>query len=644
MFKKKINRYFTFSCYLYIVLLISIFFLWIFIPIFLYDFPSPGSTIIYDRNHNLITNISDQDGYMIPVNVEKYDSLYSIRIIRDLLTIEDKRFLDHLGIDLLAKIRSIYLNISLKTKIGWSTLTEQLVKNTYFPNSERNLIQKVRESILSIFFSLFFSKETILEKYINTVYFWNNIYGLQTASVTYFDKYDLWLLTDEEIVILLTLIHNPSTDFSQENPSQYFSTVRNRLWYNFISTISQLKKHKNYDIFPFITQKSREICSGIHYDVVFFIELDCEKWIFRSTIDANLWQFTRNKMWENIQKLSDKNVTNAAIFWVNPQTLEVLIYEWSRGFYAKNIDWQVDVIQSPRQPGSSVKPFLYLLALKNNIAPDNLLVDINQEYSTYKPGFSYTSENYSLKEYWLVRLKESLWNSFNNSSVRLAQHLWLNQVYNFYKIHWFQLDKPPEFYWYSLVLWNASIKLYDLVMSYVELVPKPELDGNINAEKFLLYDILSDPDNRDVSFWVNSILNTSILQAVKTGTSSNFRDNTVVSYSPDIVLGVWFWNNDNSPMIWVSGVSWAGKTWHAIIEYMIQRCYIQNKSIKIPELISLTEYCLDTHCLRKELNYMKKWNIFYSAIRDNIFDHRDIIDTLNAFDREKLKNLNFHIR
>jgi membrane carboxypeptidase/penicillin-binding protein PbpC len=136
-------------------------------------------------------------------------------------------------------------------------------------------------------------------------------------------------------------------------------------------------------------------------------------------------------------------------------------------------------------------------------------------------------------------MKKALGNSFNNASVRLAKSLGLTDVYNFYKTYGFKFDFPAEYYGYSLVLGNPSITLWDLVLSYTQLVPRPNKEGDVDPMSFLLYDMLRDPDNRDVSFGTNSILNTSILQAVKTGTSSNFRDNTIISYSPDMVIGLW---------------------------------------------------------------------------------------------------------
>ena len=137
-------------------------------------------------------------------------------------------------------------------------------------------------------------------------------------------------------------------------------------------------------------------------------------------------------------------------------------------------------------------------------------------------------------------MKKALGNSLNNASVRLAESLGLQEVYDFYLSSGFKFDLPSKYYGYSLVLGNPSLTLYDIVKNYSLFIPQPGKDGEVGAEKFLLMDMLRDPDNRDISFGVDSLLNTSILQAVKTGTSSNFRDNTLVSYSPDMVIGMWF--------------------------------------------------------------------------------------------------------
>jgi membrane carboxypeptidase/penicillin-binding protein PbpC len=367
-----------------------------------------------------------------------------------------------------------------------------------------------------------------------------------------------------------------------------------------------------------------------------------------------LQTFAEKTLNQTLNELKSKNVTNWAIFAINPETWEILLYVWSRDFNSKEIDWQVNVLKSLRQPWSTMKPFLYLLALKEWAGVNDLLIDIENQYDSFQEDKVYISENYTLKEYWLVRLKKALWNSLNNASVRLAKELWLQKVYNFYKEYGFNLPENPEYYGYSLVLGNPSITLIDLVYSYSKLL-------NFNdSSKVLLYDILSNPDNRDISFWVNSILNTSIYQAVKTWTSSNFRDNLVVSYHPDFVLWVWIGNNDNSPMIWVTWITGAGYIWHQIIEEAIQLWYIKNNDInqlrssdwKTPSDNILNKssdivqkpYCLDLNCFRQELNFDKANKEYFSKILSWIYDERDVFLGLVREEKEYLEVLGFKFR
>ncbi len=220
-----------------------------------------------------------------------------------------------------------------------------------------------------------------------------------------------------------------------------------------------------------------------------------------------------------------------------------------------------------------------------------------------------------------------------------------------------------------MVLWNPDISLENLVLSYINLLPdyvihsrnlqffhwssdynelvykRNRLKNNkIDPEKFLLYQILKNPDNRDISFWVNSILNTSIYQAVKTGTSSDFRDNWIVSYNPDLIVWIWMWNNDNSSMKWVTWITWAWYLWHQIITYAIKKHIIQDKNYAIPKQIEKFYYCLDKKCNQKEASYKKKQTKYYSAIKDWIFDKKDIYEKLDDYEKRRLKELGYEIR
>ena len=581
----------------------------------------PWRIFLTDRNGVVITDKMKEHGYHKPVFINS-----DAEFIQALIKIEDKSYYDHFWISVISKLRAIRDNISGKRSSWGSTITEQYLKNKYFTSVNRSYLQKVREAVLALYLSLARSKDDILESYYNSVYFWNNLYGVWSAIEVYFWKDDIRTLTQEEVTLLLSLIHNPGIQSLDEAYFQsYFEQTKQRLWYSFErSYFWKLNKKKNLDRFPFVTNDANKLGLWTNMQV---------------SIDAELQQYAKNIIESTLSELKDKNVTNAAAFAIQPVTGQVLLYQWSRNFHSRHTDGQVNVINSPRQPGSTMKPFLYLQALEAGAEPDSLLLDIESEYNSFQEWKTYISENYSLKEYGLARLKKALWNSFNNATVRLARELWLTKVYNYYISYGFDLPESPEHYGYSLVLWNPNITLWDLVHSYTRLLPDEK-----SKEKFLLYQILSDPDNRDISFWVNSILNTSIPQAVKTGTSSEFRDNLILSYHPDFILWVWVGNNDNSSMQWVTWISWAGYIWHHIIEKAIELGYIQEREILVPEGISEISYCLDKGCYRKENSFARDDTLYFSRLIDTIYDKRDIFEQLSLFEIEKLEALGFRIQ
>ena len=681
-----------------------------FLPVITYDdTKEPDRILLTDRNGIIITDKANQYWYKYEIDVD-----LNSPFVKDLLEIEDKNYYSHFWVDILSKLWAIKANISNQKVVSWwSTITEQYIKNKYFQNQKRTYLQKSREAFLAIMFNFSIfkrerpqgntigiypkyegeglgSKDQILTNYLNNLYFWNNLYWVWAALEVYFQKQDLNDLTPEENTLLISLIHNPGTKSLEETSFRlYFEKIKTKLWYTFDRSIYKLNKKENIDRFPFVTNK---VTSSMKYNSNQTssqpspLEEKEQEHFFSPTfkrmggredfdynkksvsIDSTLQQYAKDILNKTLYELKNKNVTNWAIFAINPKTNEVLIYQWSKDYYNTKIDWQVDVIQALRQPWSTMKPFLYLMALQNGANPDDLLIDLNNKLNSFREWKTYISNNYSLKEFWLVRFKKALWNSLNNASVRLASELWLNKVYDFYKSYGFKLEQDAEYYGYSLVLWNPSIKLEDLVMSYSRLLPKnkithnwPPLNSNwpppnpllskeggqedleTEQAKFLLYDILSNPDNRDLSFWVNSVLNTSIPQAVKTGTSSDFRDNVIVSYHPDFVIGIWVGNNDNSSMIWVTWITGAWYIWHQIIEKAIELWYIKDMEISVTNWVIESNYCLDEKCFRKELIYKKENKEYYSRILDWKYYSIDLFEKISIEEEEKMTEFQIYL-
>ncbi len=337
---------------------------------FFNDSKASGRLLLYDRNGNIITDKRYKKWYYKWTKTN-----LNSEFVKSLLKIEDKNYYNHWGINFLSKLRAMKDNLSWK-KISWgSTITEQYVKNKYFLEEKRTYLQKAREAILALYFNFQRTKDNILNIYYHDVYFWNNIYWVGWAIEVYFWKNNLEDLTQEEIVILLSLLHNPSISSLEENNfRKYFNKIKNRLWYNFERIYFwKLNRKKNLDKFPFVSEL---YSNKWNYDFY-------KDWII-TTIDSNLQEFTKEVIKNTLEELKWKNVTNSAVFAIIPKTWEILIYQGSKDFYATDIDGQVDVINSNRQPWSTMKPFLYLYALEQGYWSENLLIDIENEYNSFK--------------------------------------------------------------------------------------------------------------------------------------------------------------------------------------------------------------------------------------------------------------------
>ena len=390
MFKIRKKHFIYFFVVIFSFFLLFLFYC--FYPVVNHDYEKskPNRIYLMDRNGILITDKPNKYWYREEIKID-----FESKFVKSLIQAEDKRYFSHFWIDLIAKIRALKSNISWWKIISWwSTLTEQYIKNEYFLNYKRTYFQKAREAVIAFYYSLplvpsrfwafeskNYIKKEILSSYLNNIYFWNNIYWVWAAIDIYFWKKNLNDLTDEEIVLLISLLNNPSIkNLKDKQFPEYFNIVKDRLWFNFERTIFELPKKEYIDKFPFATANLKPN----------------KDW--KLSIDSELQTYTQDLISDTLKALKKRNVTNAAVFAINPRNWEVLLYIWSKDFNSKEIDWQVNVIKSQRQPGSTMKPFLYLMALEKGAWINSLLVDIEREYNSYQENKVYISENYSLKE------------------------------------------------------------------------------------------------------------------------------------------------------------------------------------------------------------------------------------------------------
>ncbi|MCD6520169.1 MAG: penicillin-binding protein 1C [Anaerolineae bacterium] len=553
------------------------------------------STKIYDRHGRLLFEVFDPlGGRRTLVHYEDIPPT----VIKAVVATEDETFFSNPGVNPLAIARALYTDLRYREIVqGGSTITQQLVKNLFL-SPERTLSRKIKEAILAAEVTRRYSKEEILEIYLNEVYFGNLAYGVGTAAETYFGK-PVSELSLAEAALLAGLIQSPVTYDPYTHPQAALAR-RN--------TVLELM-HKN----GFITRKEmlaaqaeplhlapRKITMEAPHMVMYVREqlerLYGTEMLYRgglqvyTTLDLDLQHLAERIAREKIALLRKRQATNAALVAMDPLTGDVLAMLGSVDFYDKSIDGQVNVALSLRQPGSTLKTFTYLAAMERGWTAATMLMDVEQEFPDganppYKP------HNYDHKEYGPISLRTALACSRNIPAVSTLYQIGLPALLEVtHRLGIRSLNRMD--YGLSLTLGGGEVTLLELTGAYAALAngghrvtPRTILyitdqEGKVIRPRttpklpqvmdprlaYILTDILSDNQARARAFGYNSPLKLSFPAAVKTGTTDDYHDSWTVGYTPQLVVGVWVGNSDNSPMERVSGARGAGLIWHDFME------------------------------------------------------------------------------
>ena len=570
-----------------------------------------GHLILRDRTWKIITDKWRTWGYSLP-----YSGSLDTDLVRNIVEIEDARFSQHDGVNLTAKIASLYQNIWAGEVVrGGSTITEQYTKNAYYSGAPRTIIQKLREAIGAIILEQQYSKDEILRKYLSVVYMGYGLYGIQAVIGSHPD----------DDTILDTIVRLKYPNISQSNRDTvlaYRARISDRIGKKWTQThLEQKIKKPSIDTYPILTTRFdsevNRYCSGYTNTLakwVTQIPSDlCESNTVNLslTIDSGLMNESLRIARGVIRGLERENVTNASIYISDPRSDTILAYIGSIG-----VGEQIDMITRLRSVGSLLKPFIYLLALQKWADTEDYLLDERTIYETSEAGKYFVPENYNPRSYGPIRLREALGNSLNSATVRLTDTLGIPVVFDFLRSHGLDLDHDAGYYGYGISLGTVELTMENIVEGYGSLLDMTDMHS------WQIAQVLADPRNRSRTFGISSILGTSIPLPVKTGTSTDFRDNWTISYAPDAIIGVWVGNSDGSPMWDVSGVSGAGPIWRGIAEYMIASGIITPKKTPVPIGLQQIPICLDRSCLRQELLYSTKrespksrsseWLYFYS--------------------------------
>lgn len=587
------------------ILFIGLLFIW-----YAKDLPRPDkiirregfSTKIYDRNEKLLYDVF-VDQKRTPVELEQIP----LTLRQATIAIEDKNFYEHSGFDPMGMVRAVY-NIVIHRRLqGGSTLTQQLVKNVLL-TQKRVLSRKIKEFILAVQIENRYSKDEILQMYLNEAPYGGTAWGVEAASEGYFGKSvkDLSLV---ESAVLAGLPQSP-TRYSPfgENPDAY------------IGRTTVVLKRMREDGYISVEEEETALAqleeidfSGQSIDLkaphfVMYVKQKLEERYGQrmveqgglkvyTTLDLELQEKAQSIVAEEIEKVEYLNITNGASLVIDPQTGEILAMVGSKDYFDPDYDGKVNVTLSLRQPGSAIKPITYVTAFKKGYTASTLLMDTPTVFPIGGGQPDYEPVNYDGKYHGPLQLRYSLGNSINITAVKLLAKIGIEPMLaTAYEMGLTTLEPNAENLrrlGLSVTLGGGDVRLLELSSAYsafangglkvepISILKVTDQDGKVleenkpragkrvlsEGEAFLINSILADNNARLMTFSSNSLLNiTNRKVAVKTGTTNDKKDNWTIGWTPQILTAVWVGNNDSSEMKQVaSGVSGAAPIWRRII-------------------------------------------------------------------------------
>ena len=501
-------------------------------------------------------------------------------VIAALLAAEDKRFRSHHGIDWLATGRAFCNGLwSGHFTSGASTITQQLIKIS--ERRPRTLRTKLIESVQAMRLEQNWSKDRILSAYLNRLDFGNLNVGLAAATEYYFGK-PIGDLSVAEAAFLAGLPKNPrklNPHVAPEAARARQQTVLRRMKE---AGALEAARFEVATAEPLRVRPARRLFRAPHFvDLVLQQPVVLTPPMARTTLDLVLNDAVTGIVRERLAQLREQNVHNAAAVVIDNATGDVLALVGSENYFAPGTG-QVNGAWAKRSAGSTLKPFTYLLALERGQTPASMVADVRTSFPT-EDGF-YRPENYNRRCYGPVRYRTALASSLNISAVKVlvtgggpsALYERLGQV------GLTSLDRSPEIYGLGLTLGNCEGRLLELTNAYAclarlgefrpwRLLPDaPGFVRSVSRKEYVwqVADILSDNGARTLSFGMNSALRFEYPVACKTGTSTDFRDNWTIGFTPEFTVGVWVGNFDGAPMREVSGVTGAGPIFHAVMDHL----------------------------------------------------------------------------
>ncbi|NPV75922.1 MAG: hypothetical protein HPY59_06035 [Anaerolineae bacterium] len=593
------------------------------------------TTRILDRNGNLLYEILDPNaGRRTYVTLDKI----SPYLVAATIATEDKEFYNHPGFDPIAVTRALWQNYTSGDIVsGASTITQQLARTLLFSpeeRSQRTYERKAREIVLAAEITRRYSKDEILELYLNEFNYGNLAYGVEAAAETYF-KTTADKLTLAQAAFLAGLPQAPSVYDIYTNREETLRRhkqvlmlmyqlsleegcieVSNSVQRVCVDGFAATEAAKEIEVYYF--EKPQEFIRyphWVHYIRSVLEERYDAQTIYRSgftvytTLDPGLQDEAQQIVYNQVSALADRNARNGALVAIRPATGEILAMVGSPDFYDDVNSGQVNMAVSPRQPGSSIKPLTYTAAFEKGWTPSTLIWDVPSEFppsgDPSDPRPPYVPVNYDNRFHGPVLARVALANSYNVPAVKTLNFVGIYDNPNLPGEDGFLAfarrvgitTLTRDDYGLALTLGGGDVSLLELTGAYaifanggvrvppVAITKIIDYQGNIIFEHqqaegiqvvrpehaFLISSILSDNAARAPMFGSNSVLNLPFQVAVKTGTTNDFRDNWTLGYTPDIAVGVWVGNADYTPMVNTTGLTGAAPIWSQFMRSAIDR-------------------------------------------------------------------------
>lgn len=597
---------------------------------FLQDLPSPRrltsrenfavSTQIFDRKGVLLYEIF-ADEHRVPISFKDLPP----HVSQAAIAIEDKNFYKHFGFDIEGIARAISKNIQGKRLEGGSTITQQLVKNALL-TPERSIQRKIKEFVLAIFTEIIYSKEDIMEMYLNYISYGGTAVGIEAAAKQYFDKHASELTLPEAALLAglpqAPTRYSPFGSNAQQSKDRQAAVLRRMAEDEYISFLEA--ENAKAEVLKFALSKTD--IKAPHF--VFYVrdilykeygEELVEKGGLRvtTTLDYDLQTVTQASLSAEIKNIAKLHVGNGAALITKPNTGEILAMIGSKDYFNATDEGQVNVTIAQRQPGSSIKPLMYATAFQEKtLNPGTLILDVPTcfEIPGQKP---YCPKNYTGKFSGAVNIRQAIARSLNIPAVKAISTVGVIKFMEQAEKMGISTWKDPSNYGLSLSLGGGEVKMVDMAQAFgvlantgvkVPLTPFIEIkdykgnniysidmdkrkenlkylneydsstkQGEIKrvmdqAPAYLISHIMQDNHARTPAFGARSklVIPDQVVSA-KTGTTNDMKDNWTIGFTPEFLVVAWVGNNDNTPMSRIaSGVTGAAPIFNDLMSYILR--------------------------------------------------------------------------